>query len=50
VGLVAVVEAAHADAVIAAFRDCGERAFAIGSLVENGDQEPQVRFSGRLEG
>ena len=48
IGLVAVVEAAHAEAVIGAFSQAGERAFAIGSLVENGGGEPQTRFSGRL--
>jgi phosphoribosylformylglycinamidine cyclo-ligase len=49
IGLVAVASEDHADAVIAAFRNSGERAFVIGSLAENGGGESQVRFSGRLE-
>ena len=50
IGLVAVVKPDSAAAVIGAFASHGERAFAIGSLVDNGGSEPQVRFGGRLEG
>ena len=49
IGLVAVASEDHADAVIAAFRNSGERSFAIGSLAESDGRELQVRFSGRLE-
>ena len=46
IGLVTVVSADAADAVIAAFRDAGEQAFIIGSLTGNDGGESQVRFSG----
>ena len=49
IGLVAVAERAAADAVLAAFRSAGERPFVIGSLVQSGGGEPQVRFSGQLQ-
>jgi phosphoribosylformylglycinamidine cyclo-ligase len=49
IGLVAVSTEESRDAVIAAFRSSGETAFVIGSLVENGGGESQVRFSGHLE-
>jgi phosphoribosylformylglycinamidine cyclo-ligase len=49
IGLVAVASGDYADAVIAAFRNSGERAFVIGSLAESDGRESQVRFSGRLE-
>jgi phosphoribosylformylglycinamidine cyclo-ligase len=49
IGLIAVADRKNADQVLAAFAGAGEEAFVIGSLVENGGGEPQVRFSGRLE-
>jgi phosphoribosylformylglycinamidine cyclo-ligase len=49
IGLVAVSEPGAADSVLAAFTHAGETAFVIGSLVENGGREPQVRFNGHLE-
>jgi phosphoribosylformylglycinamidine cyclo-ligase len=49
VGLVAIADPKAADSTIAAFRDCGERAFVIGSLANNNGGEPQVRFSGNLK-
>ncbi|MDE2476091.1 MAG: phosphoribosylformylglycinamidine cyclo-ligase, partial [Alphaproteobacteria bacterium] len=49
VGLVAVADPKTADLIIAAFRNCGDRAFAVGSLANNGGGEPQVRFSGKLK-
>lgn len=48
VGLVVVADAEAANSIIAAFRNCGERAFVIGSLMENGGGETRVRFSGQL--
>jgi phosphoribosylformylglycinamidine cyclo-ligase len=48
IGLVTVVSADAADAVIAAFRDAGEQAFIVGSLTGNDGGESQVRFSGHL--
>jgi phosphoribosylformylglycinamidine cyclo-ligase len=49
VGLVAVAAQSAADSVLAAFRGAGDTAFVIGSLVENGGAEAQVRFNGQLE-
>ena len=46
VGLIAVVDTAHADAVIAAFRSQGERAFRIGALAAAESADPAVRYSG----
>ncbi len=48
IGLVTVASVDHADAVIAAFRNSGARAFVIGSLAESDGRELHVRFSGRL--
>lgn len=48
IGLAAVAAPEKADAVMAAFRECGERAFAIGTLIANGGGEPEVRFRGAL--
>ncbi len=47
VGLIAVVDAARADAVIAAFEHAGEIAHRIGTLVA-GKGEAQVRYRGTL--
>jgi phosphoribosylformylglycinamidine cyclo-ligase len=44
VGLIAVVEAACADDVIAAFNGCGERAFRIGTLVPGITSESDVQY------
>jgi phosphoribosylformylglycinamidine cyclo-ligase len=49
IGLVAVTGNNATDLVLAALRNSGERAFVIGSLIENGGGESHVRFSGRLE-
>jgi phosphoribosylformylglycinamidine cyclo-ligase len=49
VGLVAVADPETADSIIAAFGNCGERAFVIGSLENNSGGEPQVCFSGKLK-
>ena len=48
-GLIAVADPKAADSIIGAFRNCGERAFVIGSLATNSGAEPQVRFSGKLK-
>ncbi|MGQ0742242.1 MAG: phosphoribosylformylglycinamidine cyclo-ligase [Alphaproteobacteria bacterium] len=47
VGMIAVVDAAKADAVIAAFEHAGEIAHRIGTLVP-GKGEPSVRYHGTL--
>ncbi len=48
VGLIAVVDAASADAAIAAFNQSGERAFVMGALVPGSGAEPEVRYRGNL--
>jgi len=48
-GLVAVGDPKAADSIIAAFRNCGQRAFVIGALAGNDGGEPKVRFSGKLK-
>jgi len=48
VGLIAVADAARADAIIASFNQSGERAFVMGALVAAGAAEPQVRYRGNL--
>jgi phosphoribosylformylglycinamidine cyclo-ligase len=48
IGLIAVVDAEHADDVIAAFNASGERAFAIGTLIPASGSEADVRCRGTL--
>jgi phosphoribosylformylglycinamidine cyclo-ligase len=50
IGMIAVCEPAHADAVAAAFSRAGERVFRIGSLVPGADGQPCVRYRGALSG
>jgi len=48
IGLVAVVDAAKAGAVIDAFQEHGERAYRIGTLVRGDGAEPLVRYENSL--
>jgi phosphoribosylformylglycinamidine cyclo-ligase len=48
IGLIAVVAKTKADAVIAAFKKTGARAFVIGALVAGKSKEPAVRYRGNL--
>lgn len=47
IGMVAISDEAHADAIIAAFNDAGETAFRIGQLV-TGEGEAKVQYRGQL--
>ena len=49
IGLVAVVEPARVDEVIAAFQSAGDRAFVIGKLIAGSGEEATVRTSGALK-
>jgi phosphoribosylaminoimidazole (AIR) synthetase len=47
-GLIAVVEAGKAGAVIEAFQELNDHAYRVGSLVRSRDGDPQVSYRGAL--